>query len=145
MLTPEQLAKNTKLVRQEKKFFFIVIFLMFYNGKEKAFCRDMCIPTAVFKIWLDECRESVTDYIDEYTAKIKGEKKSSKEDELVPTIDELKNQILVKMQKSISIESDPSKLANTLKILNMYAKEKEVEDKNKQVNIYDELKKGKEE
>ena len=143
MLTPEQLANNTKLTRKEKKFFFIVIFLMFYKGKEKAFCRDMCIPTAVFRIWLDECKDSATEFIDDYTANIKGEKKSKNEDEPIPTIDELKNQILVKMQKSITIEADPSKLANTLKILNMYAKEKEVEDKNKQVNIYDELKKSK--
>lgn len=142
MRTPEELARSSKLVRKEKKLNLAVLYYMFYKGKDGTFCRDMGLPAAIFKVWKEDYGEEAQKFIDEYHAKVKGEKKPNPDEEEPPTIDDLKKRILIKISKAVGSESDPSKLAATLKIINGYGNEEKEEKKAKKTSIYEEIKKN---
>lgn len=140
--------RDSKLIRPEKRFFFIVLFLMFYNNKKAVFCRDMGIGTVMFRDWLEENEADARQYIAEFRAKVAKEEGGFKnangdtEEEPVPTAESLKEMVLTKLHKAIKSETDPQKLANTLKVLDKYDKDGKESSKKKAESLYDELKKG---
>lgn len=140
--------RDSKLIRPEKRFFFVVLFLMFYGNKKGIFCRDMGIGSVMFRDWMEENEAEALQYIAQFKDKVVKEATGAKtgcsmvEEEPIPTAQELKQIVLSKLHNAIKSETDPQKLANTLKVLDKYDKDGKEESKKKADSLYDELKKG---
>lgn len=136
--------KNKDLIRPEKRLYFIVIYMLFYNGKHRKFCRDMMLSVEMFNCWMEENEQAAIEVIEAIKRNIlkeAGQKVIGKgEGEHIPTPEEIKNDILIKLSDSVKTERDPQKLANALKVLDAYGKQEDEKKKTKEKSIYDELK-----
>lgn len=138
---------NSKLIRPEKIMYFLVIYLMFYPGKKRAFCRDMGIGLVMLDAWMREKQGEAEECINSLKRRLKDEIKEELgidegEKEPVPTVDSIKNHILRRLHDQVKREIDPAKLAGALKVLQKYGTEMEEKRSTKKTSIYDEIKNG---
>lgn len=140
----KKLAMSDKLVRPEKKIMMCALYLMFYRDKPRIFVRDMSLGKVIFDAWLSvykgKAEELLQTYKDGVKKDIMEELGMSEGDAPVPTADSIKRKILTKLKDAVQTESDPAKLAATLKVLDKYEKDEKDVKKAKKTTIYDDLK-----
>ena len=139
---------NSKLIREEKIIYFLVIYLLFYPGRKRAFCRDMGIGLVMLDAWMREKQSQAEECISSMRRNMRAEIMKDlgiddgQEQEPVPTVESIKNHILTRLHEQVKLETDPAKLAGALKVLQKYGTEMEEKKNNKKTTLYDELKNG---
>lgn len=138
---------NNRLIKPEKRLYFIVIYLLFYDGRWRTFCREMGITGPMYEAWLGEKQHEAEEIIKSMKARLKNEAIKelgieSPEDlnDKTPTVDSIKNDILIRLKERVTVETDSAKLAAALKVLQKFEEELTDKKKSKKKSIYDELK-----
>ena len=140
---------NDKLISPEKRLYFIVIYLLFYEGHWRPFCRNMGISGEMYKAWLGENQHEAEEIIKSMKARLKKEVQKelgiTDEDAIdneTPTVESIKREILIRLRERVTVETDSAKLAVALKALDKYEKDETDKKTKKKKSIYDELKEG---
>ena len=138
---------NNRLIKPEKRLYFIVIYLLFYEDRWRTFCREMGITGPMFEAWKSEKQHEAEEIIKSMKARLKkevqkelGVKSQEELDEGIPTVESIQRDILTRLKERVAVETDSAKLAAALKVLHKYEEETSEKKKSKKKSIYDELK-----
>lgn len=140
---------NDKLIKPEKRLYMVVIYLLFYYGHKRMFCRDMGISTPMLDAWMNDKLHEAEEVVRTMKSTMKKElqkelgvsDEQGNEDE-IPTVESIKKNILIRLQERVAVEPDSAKLAAALKVLQKYGEEQDEKKKSSKKTIYDELKEG---
>lgn len=140
---------SNKLTSKEKRLYFVVIYLLFYDGHKAFFARDFGISKAILEAWIaekvyeaEEIINSMKDRMRKEVMKDLGVQNADELAEEAPTVESLKADILKRLKERVSLEIDSHKLAGALKILHQFEKDAGEKKTNKNATIYDDLMNG---
>lgn len=140
---------SNRLIKPEKRLYFIVIYLLFYDGRWRSFCREMGITGPMYEAWLGEKQFEAEEIIKSMKERLKQEVKkelgvesSQEAQDKIPTVESIKNDILTRLKERVTVETDSAKLAAALKVLQKFEEETAEKKKASKKSIYDELKEG---
>ena len=140
---------SNKLTSKEKRLYFVVIYLLFYDGHKSFFARDFGISKAILEAWIaekvyeaEEIINSMKDRMRKEVMKDLGVQNADELAEEAPTVESLKADILKRLKERVSLEIDSHKLAGALKILHQFEKDAGEKKTNKNATIYDDLMNG---
>ena len=136
------------LIKPEKRLYFVVLYLLFYYGRKRMFCRDMGISGPMLEAWIGDKLHEAEEVIRTMKATMKKEIQKDMgivpdgETDDTPTVESIKKNILVRLSERVSVEPDAAKLAAALKVLHKYDQEETEKKKSRKKSIYDDLKDG---
>lgn len=140
---------NNRLIKPEKRLYFIVIYLLFYEGRWRTFCREMGITGPMYEAWLsdkqfeaEEVIKSMKDRLRKEVIKELGVQSQEDIENKIPTVESIKNDILTRLKERVTVETDSAKLAAALKVLQKFEEDVVEKKKSSKKTIYDELKEG---
>jgi hypothetical protein len=140
---------SNKLTKPEKRLYFVVIYLLFYDGHKSFFARDFGISKAILEAWIaekvyeaEEIIASMKDKMKKEVMKDLGVQNAEELAEEAPTVESLKTEILKRLKERVSLEIDSHKLAGALKILHQFEKDAGEKKASKNTTIYDDLMNG---
>ena len=140
---------SNKLTSKEKRLYYVVIYLLFYDGHKSFFARDFGISKAILEAWIAEKVYEAEEIINSMKDRLRKDimKDLNIEDvdklaEEAPTVESLKADILKRLKERVSLEIDSHKLAGALKILHQFEKDAGEKKTNKNATIYEDLMNG---
>ena len=140
---------SNTLTKPEKRLYYVVIYLLFYEGHKAFFARDFGISKAILEAWMAEKAFEAEEVIDSMKTKMRAEIMKDLNIENPeqaayepPTVESIKREILIRLKERVSSEIDSHKLAGALKILHQFEKEEGEKKSSKKTTIYDDLMNG---
>lgn len=121
-------------IKEERERWYVYLLLKHFKGDVAKFVRTMEISKRNIETWNERHKEDMKEFIKkERKSDRNGGEQTTFEEREVPTVDALREDCLKRMEDAIIVETDPSKLARTMEVLNKMANPAEDGKKKKSI------------
>ena len=107
-----------RTIKEERQRWYVYLLLKHFKGDTTRFARTMDIPKRSLDQWKEHHYEDMKEVIKKERKCDRNGEEVPFEERAVPTAEALREECLKRIEDTIKIETDPSKLARTIEALN---------------------------